>query len=103
VNRIDRRKREISDHILQAAFDLFLVQGVTATTIEEICERADVANRTFFNYFPTRHAMMSALTQRRLTDMHDLENTRVDEPVPARIISALADEYRASSSATPRA
>jgi hypothetical protein len=61
VNRIDRRKREINERILQAAFDLFLVQGVTATTIEEICERADVANRTFFNHFPTRHAMMAAV------------------------------------------
>jgi AcrR family transcriptional regulator len=91
VNRIDRRKREINERILQAAFDLFLVQGVTATTIEEICERADVANRTFFNHFPTRHAMMAALTQRCLTDMHDLESTRVDEPVPARIIGMFDD------------
>jgi len=91
VNRIDRRKREINERILQAAFDLFLVQGVTATTIEEICERADVANRTFFNHFPTRHAMMAALTQRRLTDMRDLENTRADELVPARIIGMFDD------------
>jgi hypothetical protein len=69
VNRIDRRKRETTDRILQAAFDLFLVQGVAATTIEEICDRADVANRTFFNHFPTRQAMVAALAQRRLTDV----------------------------------
>ena len=91
MNRIDRRKREISDRILRAAFDLFLVQGVAATTIEEICQRADVANRTFFNHFPTRHAMVAALAKRLLTDVHDLEVTRVDEPVPARIIGIFDD------------
>jgi AcrR family transcriptional regulator len=91
VNRIDRRKREINERILKAAFDLFLAQGAVATTIEEICERADVANRTFFNHFPNRQAMVAALAQRRLTDMHDLESTRVGEPVPARIIGMFDD------------
>ena len=38
VNRMDRRKREVRDRILGAAFDLFLSQGVSATTIEEICD-----------------------------------------------------------------
>lgn len=91
MNRIDRRKRETTDRILQAAFDLFLVQGVAATTIEEICDRADVANRTFFNHFATRQAMVAALAQRRLTDVHDLEVIRLDEQVPARIIGMFDD------------
>ncbi len=54
VSRLERRKQEMREKILMAAFDLFLAQGVAATTIEEICERADVANRTFFNHFATR-------------------------------------------------
>jgi AcrR family transcriptional regulator len=91
VNRIDRRKREINDRILQAAYDLFLDQGVQATTIEEICERADVANRTFFNHFASRQAMLAALAHRRLTDAHDLESSRADEPVPQRIIGLFDD------------
>ena len=60
---------EVRDRILSAAFDLFLQQGVSATTIEDICERADVANRTFFNHFPTRHDMMRALAERRLLNL----------------------------------
>jgi AcrR family transcriptional regulator len=91
VNRIDRRKREITDRILQAAFDLFLAQGVAATTIEEICDRANVANRTFFNHFPTRQAMVAALAHRRMTNVHDLEVIRINEPVPARIIGMFDD------------
>ncbi|MDT5276655.1 MAG: hypothetical protein QOG95_3587 [Mycobacterium sp.] len=91
MNRVDRRKREINDRILQAAYDLFLDQGVQATTIEGICERADVANRTFFNHFANRRAMLAALAHRRLTDVHDLEGTRADEPVPQRIIGLFDD------------
>ncbi|MGB8389499.1 helix-turn-helix domain-containing protein [Mycobacterium sp.] len=64
MNRTERRKREVRERILTAAFDLFLRQGVSATTIEEICERADVANRTFFNHFATRQDMIRALAQR---------------------------------------
>jgi AcrR family transcriptional regulator len=91
VNRIDRRKREISDRILEAAFDLFLRQGMSATTIEEICERADVANRTFFNHFPTRQAMVAALAKRRLANLHDVVFARADESIPARIVGVFDD------------
>jgi len=35
---------ELRERILAAAFDLFLSQGVSATTIDEICERADIAS-----------------------------------------------------------
>ena len=72
VNRMDRRKQEVRDRILGAAFDLFLDQGVSATTIEDICERADVANRTFFNHFATRHDMMRALAEERLLNLRDV-------------------------------
>jgi AcrR family transcriptional regulator len=86
VNRIDRRKQEVRDKILGAAFDLFLSKGVSATTLEEICERADVANRTFFNHFATRQDMMRALAERRLLNLHDVVLGRPDQPIPARLV-----------------
>ena len=91
VNRMDRRKMEVRDRILGAAFDLFLSQGVSATTIEEICERADVANRTFFNHFPTRQDMMRALAESRLLNLHDVVIDRSSEPVPARLVGLFDD------------
>lgn len=91
MNRMDRRKMEVRDRILSAAFDLFLSQGVSATTIEEICERADVANRTFFNHFPTRQDMMRALAESRLLNLHDVVVDRSDEPVPARLVGLFDD------------
>jgi AcrR family transcriptional regulator len=91
MNRVDRRKREVRDRILTSAFELFLQQGVAATTIEDICERADVANRTFFNHFPTRQDMMRALAERRLVNLHDVVFARAGEPVPDRLIGVFDD------------
>ena len=95
MNRMDRRKLEVRDRILGAAFDLFLSQGVSATTIEEICKRADVANRTFFNHFPTRQDMMRALAESRLLNLHDVVVDRSDEPVPGRLVGLFDDIARA--------
>ena len=91
MNRMDRRKMEVRDRILGSAFDLFLSQGVSVTTIEEICERADVANRTFFNHFPTRQDMMRALAESRLLNLHDVVVDRSTEPVPARLVGLFDD------------
>ena len=91
VNRLERRKLEVREKILEAAFELFLSKGVAATTIEEICERADVANRTFFNHFATRQDMIRALAQRRLDNLHDVVFDRGAEPIPERIIAVFDD------------
>jgi AcrR family transcriptional regulator len=91
VNRHQRRKLEVRDKILRAAFELFLSQGVAATTIEEICERADVANRTFFNHFATRGDMIRALAQLRLVNLHDVMFDRGEQPIPARLVGVFDD------------
>ena len=91
VNRLQRRKLEVREKILAAAFELFLRKGVAATTIEEICEHADVANRTFFNHFATRQDMIRALAERRLVNLHDVVFDRADEAIPTRLIGVFDD------------
>jgi AcrR family transcriptional regulator len=91
VNRTDRRKQEIRDRILQAAFELFLSQGIDATKIEDICERADVANRTFFNHFATRQEMIQALAEKRLLNLREVVLDRSAEPVPGRLTGVFCD------------
>ncbi|MCK8646991.1 TetR/AcrR family transcriptional regulator [Mycobacterium colombiense] len=91
MTRLERRKREVRERILKAAFDLFLDRGVGATTIEEICERADVANRTFFNHFATRQDMVRALAEQRLVNLHDVVFDRADEAIPARLVGVFDD------------
>jgi AcrR family transcriptional regulator len=91
VNRVDRRKLEVRERILGAAFELFLDRGVSVITIEDICARADVANRTFFNHFPTRQDMMRALAERRLVYLHDVVADRASEPVATQLVGLFDD------------
>jgi AcrR family transcriptional regulator len=91
MNRFERRKLAVREKILAAAFELFLANGVAATTIEAICERADIANRTFFNHFATRQDMIRALAQRRLVNLHDVVFDRADQPIPVRLVGVFDD------------
>mgnify|MGYP001591631366 FL=1 len=66
VSRREKRKQEIRGRIEDAAYALFKTQGVDETSIEQICEAADVARRTFYGYFPNKHALLGGLGVSRL-------------------------------------
>jgi AcrR family transcriptional regulator len=62
----ERKKRENRERIRQAALELFRRKGFSATTVEEITTAAAVAKGTFFNYFPTKEAVILDLSERQL-------------------------------------
>src|SRR5438093_11148911 len=53
----ERHAERTRDAIVAAAFELFAAKGYAETTIDEISERADIAPRTFFRYFPAKEAI----------------------------------------------
>jgi AcrR family transcriptional regulator len=61
LGRRERKKLTLRRSILEAATDLFADQGICPTTVDQIAERADVSQTTFFNYFPTKTALVDAL------------------------------------------
>jgi AcrR family transcriptional regulator len=76
--RRERRKREVHDRILEAATALFERQGFHTTTALEIAEAADVAEKTFYNHFPTKQHLMEELARTSLTQLLSaLAETRV--------------------------
>ena len=89
--RHDRRREASRARILAAALELFRAQGIEATTIEQICARADVANRTFFNHFPARRDMIRALAQERVHNLHVVLAERADEPARDRLVRFFDD------------
>src|SRR5260221_13875291 len=54
----ERHAERTRDAIVAAAYELFAAKGYAETTIDEIAERADVAPRTFFRYFPAKEAVL---------------------------------------------
>lgn len=68
LTRRERKKEETKERIFKAAFALFKQRGVEETTIEDICEKADVAKGTFFNYFPHKEAVFGFMSEQRLAE-----------------------------------
>lgn len=54
----ERKKQLTTQRIHEAALDFALERGAASVTIEEICERALVSTRTFFNYYASKTAAM---------------------------------------------
>ena len=69
LSRRDRRKLELNLRILQAGVALFEEQGYDDTKVTEICDRADVAYGTFFNHFPNKVDILSAMADRSVREI----------------------------------
>jgi AcrR family transcriptional regulator len=63
--RRDRKRLQTQARIEDAAVFLVLRDGLDATTVDAISERADVSPRTFFNYFDTKHSAILGVPQVR--------------------------------------
>jgi AcrR family transcriptional regulator len=66
LNRRERRCAETRERIVNAALQLFSERGVSATTVEDITNAADVGKGTFFNYFPTKEHILAYLCQMQM-------------------------------------
>ncbi len=56
--RRERKKAETRAKIFGTALRLIRKRGFDAVTVDEICEAADVAKRTFFLHFPSKHELI---------------------------------------------
>lgn len=54
----ERKKQRTREHIAQVARELFAARGFDAVSVSEIAREADVAQKTVFNYFPTKEALV---------------------------------------------
>ncbi|MBS0366518.1 MAG: TetR/AcrR family transcriptional regulator [Proteobacteria bacterium] len=60
----ERNKLRTRVRIIAAAERLLAERGIAGTSIEELARVADISRATFFNYFPSKGAVVQALVQR---------------------------------------
>jgi AcrR family transcriptional regulator len=81
LGRRERRKLEVRTRIREAGLELFEARGVDATKVRDICERADIAHKTFFNHFPTKRHLLREIAQdslgRLLVDIEEVRKLPV--------------------------
>lgn len=97
LSRRERKKEETRGRIFKAAVALFTSKGFEETTIDEICERADVAKGTFFNYFPRKEAVLAYLSEKKLLEAEENAEAILAAARPAR--DKLMEIYTAAASA----
>jgi AcrR family transcriptional regulator len=66
----ERNKAENRTAILTAARRVFLDHGYDAVTVRDIIRETDLAAGTFYNYFPDKASVFTALVQERMTDLN---------------------------------
>lgn len=69
AGRQQRRRERTRGRLLEAARDLFAEQGVEATTIAAIAERADVGFGSFYNHFESKDQIAVAAIEALLAEV----------------------------------
>lgn len=85
--REEKKRRQRSD-ILRAGVDLFRERGYDATRVQDIVERVGVSEATFFNYFPSKDALLEEYATgsvKLYAQFLQQEMADADRPVPDRI------------------
>jgi len=66
VKRRERKKQATRDAIFAVAQKLFNQKGFENTAIENITEEIDIAQSTFFNYFPRKEDILVEIVKKKL-------------------------------------
>lgn len=72
TSRRERRVREVHDRILGAALELFAARGVESVKVDDICAAADIAQKTFFNHFPTKQHLVREIAEGFVHDLLEI-------------------------------
>ena len=71
LGRRERKKQLLRERIWKEAITLIKREGVERATIDAICERVDIAKKTFYNYYNSKHDLLIDLCQSELLNRTD--------------------------------
>ncbi len=85
-----RRKRErTADRIYSAAVRLFTERGFENVTVQDITDAAHVGKGTFFNYFPTKEAVLNRFLEEYGEDVREFAEALPPGLDPGESLGAL--------------
>src|SRR5699024_8973899 len=97
LGRREQKKLKTHRALKDAALDLALEQGVESLTIEAISEAADVAPRTFFNYFACKEDALVSQAAEAAADLHHMLIQRPSTESPLRAVRAVITQSKSFS------
>ena len=59
------RRLRTRERLIDAAYDVFAEEGVRASTVEQVCERAGFTRGAFYSNFSTKEELFAALMERQ--------------------------------------
>jgi len=79
LSRRERKKQETREKIYHTALTLFRIQGFEKTSVDQITSRADVGKGTFYNYFPSKEAVIYQYTHEINREILDRGRERMSQ------------------------
>jgi AcrR family transcriptional regulator len=95
----ERKKRETRQRISDVATQMFIAHGFDAVTIADIAAQAGVSEKTIYNYFPTKEALVYDQADEQLERLVAAvrERPRGTSPTNAVVAALKQDSARISS------
>lgn len=101
--RRERRKQEVRSRIMAAATALLSEKPFEAITMEELCEQADVARKTFYNHFPSKQALIESVSRELLItasernlatslSLHTTTRGRLDDFITRQVVNRAGND-----------
>ena len=91
----ERKKARTRELLVEVAIELFLEQGFDATTVDQIAARAEISQRTYFRYFPTKEAVVFQDHARRIARFRELLAVHRGAGTPLETVWHALDELTA--------
>ncbi|MGI9276405.1 MAG: TetR/AcrR family transcriptional regulator [Endozoicomonas sp.] len=66
LGRRERKKQAVRERIHEETIRLIEQVGIDSVTIDLVCEQADIARKTFYNYYSSRQELLIEICQSRL-------------------------------------
>lgn len=80
----EKKKIETKNKIIEVAGRLFKEKGFNNTTVDEITREAEIGKGTFFNYFPTKEALLIDFAKQKEELVYNLVRNELKKSISTK-------------------